>query len=641
MRSYHSPHAHESAARTSIAPVPVRFLYLLTALLVNMTQAALGQHPARFDLISEFRDLNGLLLDPTWGDSVRRPGTLDPEEECGILALHGIPGFRRVLIRDPKCFSPEQLHILRIDEPKDVKVGGFICSQPSEDGSVHGHVNWFPVTMTGILRFESYSAGEGGDWDFTFNLLSTKRWPVTRWNWPSPRLAAKDSLQRIHVEIDYNETFAHLPRDPNGWWHDLANAALHQSPSQVDRFLGQVQATVTGLYTLDAVHEGHAELHPVFAMALLVSSDTIRGRQIRQHWALLARDRGNEGNCAFGEIPFATDKSNMSGYRFLLAAPRGSSGPPLIAAESTWLGATDSVTGVAVYWTPGQGLELWLRWPVPQAGSRRALVMGNVYLTWPVSFDERATLSTASQDERLIHASQEAGAKFRPRSEDVKNGRAHAPLDSSEHQPTVLMRPLTMPDSAVLVDTMLPHAPPQSPVPAEIFDPIPQVLTCAEVTKNLNPRCAGDWSIAPSISMRSHDAALDNRLVEWSASLGWEGPRMDILVHNLHFRPTIAVTSRLPKNRAVERSQTRYTLRAGLAAGPWVKVFPLYLVANPELSVIHEAESRWRPGLSGGLGYKFRDGYRLDVAAEVLVTTGKGQSPFFMLGLRTPFVAPF
>src|SRR2546425_13223191 len=83
-----------------------------------------------------------------------------------------------------------------------------------------------------------------------------------------------------------------------------AEIADPSSITRVVSLLGPGRAIVTGLFNLDAVHQGHSELHPVYSIAILVAEDTSAARDvIKQRWALMARDRGNEGNCATGVVP--------------------------------------------------------------------------------------------------------------------------------------------------------------------------------------------------------------------------------------------------------------------------------------------------------------------------------------------------
>lgn len=626
-----------------------RVLLQILGLTFVVTLALLAQQrPGRFDLVAQQRDLNGLLLNPTWGDSTRSPLLLDPEEECGLLALHGTPGVRSVLLRDTTCFGSEQRKILRIDEPRSVRVGGFICGQPAEDGSVHGHLNWFPVTLTGTLHYEDYSNGEGGDYDVNFNLLSdsvwpASKWPVTRWNWKKKQDAP--GLNRIHVELDYNETFYFLPPDPFTWWKRFGTLLRNSTRDSVDRFLGPVQATVTGLFNLDAVHHGHAELHPVFAMAILYHADTLPGGgEIHQHWALLARDRGNEGNCAFGQIPFrlGTPGAAMNEYRFLIPRPAGDTGAPRIQRSHSWIGSMrKSVLDSAFHWAPGQGLEMSVRWPAPHRDTAYALMMGDLEVRWYGSFGARpVTRGLGAEDSRAGKVRDESGSQLGPQNEDVTGTRQGARQPSGDGRRN-FAEEREWSDALIHVDT-LPHAGALGPAEAEIFDLTPPVVSCAQVSKNFNPRCAGEWSLVPAGAFRLHDAALDQRWLAWAFSIGWENQHTEILVHNLHFRPALFVAFRRAKDRSIGRTQSRVALQPGFAAGPWIRPVPLYLVVNPELVLTHDVSwDHVGVGVSGGAGFKLRHGYRVDVALEGLVVTTPGQGPFFVLGLRTPVVAPW
>jgi hypothetical protein len=68
-----------------------------------------------------------------------------------------------------------------------------------------------------------------------------------------------------------------------------------------DRF-----AIVTGLFNLDGVHRFHAELHPVYMMAVLISSTRGDSLHEREKWAIMIRNLGNQGDCSGGKIGVRT-----------------------------------------------------------------------------------------------------------------------------------------------------------------------------------------------------------------------------------------------------------------------------------------------------------------------------------------------
>src|SRR5262249_24354712 len=74
-------------------------------------------------------------------------------------------------------------------------------------------------------------------------------------------------------------------------------AASDPRPGQI---LNGTFAVVTGLFGLDAEHQGYSELHPVYALNMLVScADTPDANgYFNDEWAVFIRNWGNEGFCA-------------------------------------------------------------------------------------------------------------------------------------------------------------------------------------------------------------------------------------------------------------------------------------------------------------------------------------------------------
>jgi hypothetical protein len=168
--------------------------------------------PARFDLVTTRWDANRLPLSPRWGTRVDA-GQLDPAKTCGILAVHGAGGHRSVLLRDLSCFSDSTKTILRLFEPQHWVAAGGACTQPIDDGSPGGHLNWFPITLVGSLKWVGSGRGQGGDYDLTYNLYTDRHPPATKYNTKekvatdSTRPSVLDSTRSaVHIEFDFRET---------------------------------------------------------------------------------------------------------------------------------------------------------------------------------------------------------------------------------------------------------------------------------------------------------------------------------------------------------------------------------------------------------------------------------------------------
>ncbi|HEY6925529.1 MAG TPA: hypothetical protein VI653_18770 [Steroidobacteraceae bacterium] len=612
----------------------VVFLELGLAVAASLPAAA-QEHPhPPFDLVAERRDLNGLMLNPSWGDS-SLPSTLDPDRRCGILALHGAPGYRRVLLRRGDCLGDEQRNILRLNEPQVEKFGGFICAQTSEDGSVHGHVNWFPITLTGSLRFEKSMGGEGDDYDVNFDMLSRDRWPVTRYNWR--QLGRHDSSQ-IHLELDYRETLRRLPATPLTWWTRFQALVRDSSAEQVDTFLhrGRLSAVITGLFGLDNVHNGHAEMHPVYAMAFTVRIDTVDQRELRQQWVFLARDRGNEGNCATGKIPFrlgaATDSVNT--YRFLIEKPEGTSDPPVIERDSSWIGVAEPAvgSGLRFYYAATQGLEVAVSWPPPSRDSEHAMMVGVLQVVWRGRFVPKPP-APGGPPEAIIAQSQ-----LGPKKDDVKR---HGGAGGPDAMGLPVHTDTTWDDRVLQVDT-LPHAGPVPPTATEPFDPLQPVVLCDSVHKSWNPRCHGDWSLSPFLGLHLAGVALNRTGGIPVFGLGLESLRMDpfpdYLGRNVHLRPGLLYVQRRPADDP-HRIQGRVAAQLGILLGPFTWSLGTYFMVNPEFGASHE--STWDRAtfeLSLGPGMRIVNGRELDLAIELLRWVSKDARPYYVVALRAPIV---
>lgn len=649
---------------------------LVASVAVLCTSPSVGQAP--FDLTARQHDANGLLLNPRWVTD-DDPLSVDPVANCGILALHGPPGFRRVLVKDTTCFSYAQRRIMRLNEARRFKFGGAICNQPAMEGSVQGHVNWFPLTLTGLLRFDGWSGGRGGDYDLNFELLSDKPLPITRWNWENAKKILDGRAGSIHLEFDRRETTGR--RLPQGtWWSVFDSLVRSSTRDSIDKHLGKLPlVTVTGLFGLDLVHGGHAEIHPVYAMTILIRADTSSDRtRIRETWAFLARDRGNEGNCAAGTVPFRLGSAadSVNEYRVVLGGPPGTNAAPEITRDSSWFVVSNrKVRGPAFRWARNEGLEMSFRWPraeeitlpAPAVSSdgklvRRmrqadasqspdALTIGVFQVVWSGSFGARVTalsrtgmllpLAELATSMRQLSVSDLGGPRFEPpgpdhpgktllmRQPDLRDDEAFyydsvsgplGPLSAKEPVEPFVQR----------VDT-LPSADTVRAVGTEVFDLLPPVLSCHQVRLLENPRCVGEWSVVPGVGMGGG----------WAFALGIESPRKDFLNHNLHPRVELDYVIRQVTDTS-GRSQTlhRLTLPLGLGLGPLPLTGGAYLIAQAEPSVL--TDDSWRLVAAGsvGAGWRVRNGYEFDLAAEGLCTWVHSRGRYCAAFIRVPVVVP-
>src|SRR5439155_13202526 len=123
---------------------------------------------ARRDLPRPF-DPNGFLWNPGW---LSRPvGPPDIERDCRFRAATGHLEERTLFTSRGPCLSGDERRLVTLNEAVSTLGLGLVCATNSQLGHVRGHVNWFPITVTGQLRWDSYSKGLGADNDITLQLV--------------------------------------------------------------------------------------------------------------------------------------------------------------------------------------------------------------------------------------------------------------------------------------------------------------------------------------------------------------------------------------------------------------------------------------------------------------------------------------
>src|SRR5262249_29672942 len=89
-------------------------------------------------------------------------------------------------------------------------------------------------------------------------------------------------------------------------------------------------AIMTGLLGLDVQHDGHAELHPIYAMAVRTTESLTQGPNPKVDcWAIFARNWGNEGFCSNHDHP----QPDLKHITFHLPQPPGATAVTEISRE--------------------------------------------------------------------------------------------------------------------------------------------------------------------------------------------------------------------------------------------------------------------------------------------------------------------
>jgi hypothetical protein len=255
---------------------------------------AWSRFQAPFDLVWQSGDANGLPLNPRWASQLSGgSGTPAFKDTCGRFYTDE----GQVITQDGKgkeppkheiskeCTNQSPLADVRKYDPDNDPPTVFLC--PAEP--VRGHLNWTVATYTGKISFDSWSSDFFlFDDDINFTLATPGESGLTTGN----------KHQGLHTELKAGETLDWFAKSK--WWRDL-NEKIH-SPvpflrnDTVDP-LAAGYAVVTGLFGIDGVHGGHAESHPVFALALLTNAGNTEGSG-HEVWRFFLRNVGGQGDCS-------------------------------------------------------------------------------------------------------------------------------------------------------------------------------------------------------------------------------------------------------------------------------------------------------------------------------------------------------
>ena len=304
-------------------------LGLLALCVSGCPSAYLPSPPLRstreLNLAWDVRDPNGLPHNPRWAfQQVGTDGQMplaDPERQCGGFPTTNDESSRR---GDPQCTDQDTGVDLPTGWHKPVCGAEFLSD--GRWGKLRGHVNWRPVTVSGYLTWNDVSGRYPfGDGDYTLSLEpadddGTTRHPgLTRYN-----TVHGYNIYAYHIEYNGTETVEHFSHP---WWtahRDRVEsgevpAASNPRPGQI---VNGTFAIATGLFGLDVEHQGYSELHPVYALSVLVScADTPDAEgYFNDEWAVFVRDWGNDGFCADWQAYHMLDLAGAV-YTFWLPLP--------------------------------------------------------------------------------------------------------------------------------------------------------------------------------------------------------------------------------------------------------------------------------------------------------------------------------
>ncbi|GJG89070.1 hypothetical protein tb265_42510 [Gemmatimonadetes bacterium T265] len=311
--------------------------------------------PLPFDLISDSLDDNLMPLNPMWGYQKLHHG-LPPSAET--LCADTIRSTAGVTV----IYAPDQMPCTRQATFRD---DAHICGP---------HGNWGPATVTGPITWESHSTGTfSGDDDYSWYLDPPNGNGLT---------ATRKTLEPEFKAAETIDQFS------TPWWQDF-HLAVDNGGTGPNTLIDGKFAIVSGLFGLDFEHSIHAEVHPVFAMAVRVKEDPAD-----ETWMFFVRRFGNEGFCSshIHYLDYLPDDQ----FVFRL---------PLLWGSAATLGGQDltfvpehPAPDPAVTFVPGQGVLITVA--MSENPAARQLIHGELHLHWtnadPVRVRARRPIARAT-----------------------------------------------------------------------------------------------------------------------------------------------------------------------------------------------------------------------------------------------------
>ena len=233
------------------------------------------------------------------------------------------------------------------------------------------HDNWFPATYEGALKFNDYTArgfisSVFLDDDYKFDLTPTDDAGNPNGAGLAGRGELVSEMSFLETVSDFNSTF---------WAHfrDLVDRVPGDDLSAPRSLFAGRYAIVTGLLGFDRAHETHAELHPIYAMAL--RENPFKNNTERDCWAIFARNWGNEGFCSSGQKhPLDVPLNRIT---FRLPQP----GATAVIETSRNFDTNSSLTAVSEVGLVQDGAEITFFLGPPE---QRTQVNGEVCLRWAI-----------------------------------------------------------------------------------------------------------------------------------------------------------------------------------------------------------------------------------------------------------------
>jgi len=261
---------------------------------------------APYDLTWKTVDLNGLPLNPRWAlqDSPTCPG-LPTTATCAKPWASPCTTQETEEVPLPPILDPFHL--------------GFVCALHGINGH---HENWAVATYTGTAQWVEHSTWGNDNFgaDDDYNILISR---------DDQSGYTQDNPNGVLTEFDSDETIDHFVTP---WWKAF-HAAVDHSNADAEymlTLLGQPAYIIeVGMMGLDCAHDCSSEIHPTYALAVHVKNEPSD-----DEWAIFARNWGDEGYCAVGQI---VDSDLTTIYLTLPWYPGAADTAPVVLTDkSVW-----------------------------------------------------------------------------------------------------------------------------------------------------------------------------------------------------------------------------------------------------------------------------------------------------------------
>jgi len=324
---------------------------------------------APYDLTWTGADLNGLPLNPRWGqqDNPTNPGL--PGVKGSGPGVCSTPS-------EPPCTTQTPI-VMDLPAPWDVDhIANQVCryAGPHAGPAQGRHVNW------GIARYEGIATWDKkATWDDDYHIYVAR---------DDQSAYTQQNSSTVTVEFDSDETIDDFS---TRWWSDFRGAVDSDAGGGVK--LNDKEVILIGVIGLDCGEYCGSEIHPVLVMAVHVREDLSE-----DVWAIFARNWGDEGFCSHESV-LAPELSTV--YLTLPWPSNVPAGPPPVTEKTTWqksaFGGGEQIQIKTFPFVSGaQPLVLVVEFDLGDP-DKAPMVNGELHLNWTAAGATTGSVSTLGQ----------------------------------------------------------------------------------------------------------------------------------------------------------------------------------------------------------------------------------------------------